>query len=218
MVSRGVARRAVYICVLPLVLCASNGLLTAQSLKITEPKDGTVVYTGQMVTVMVDASPTSAFQEIIIVGADPIGFSQTLTAPPYRFSIWIPRHTRPRWYTLTADGMVEPGREVGSDPVTIQVERSDSPLSLRAEPSVLDFEDVGELCPVAAVGKFVDADWVDLSGSSYVRYISDNPGVAAVTGDGLVTAAGPGTARITIQYNGKSTVVPVIVRAPPARK
>jgi hypothetical protein len=216
MLLRSVARRAVYICVLPLVLCAS-GLLTAQSLRITEPKDGTVVYPGQIVTVVVDASP-QAFRGIIIIGADPIGFSQVLTAPPYRFSMTIPPRTRPRRYHQTARGSTEPGQGVFSDPVEILVERSDTPLSLRAEPSILDFENAGEVSPVAAVGKFVDADWVDLRESKSVTFSSDSPRVATVTQDGLVTAAGPGTARITIQYNGKPTVVPVIVRAPPARK
>ena len=205
-------------CASLLSLCACSGLLTAQTLKITEPKDGTLVHPGQTITVVVEASPPHAFQAMIIIGADPIGFSQVLTAPPYRFPVTIPPDARPRRYNLTADGTTEPGHGASSDPVEILVERSDSPLSLRAEPSVLYFENVGELCPVAAVGKFVDADWVDLRESSYVRYISDNPRVATVTRDGLVTAAGPGTARITIQYNGKPTVVPVIVRAPPARK
>jgi hypothetical protein len=96
------------------------------------------------------------------------------------------------------------------------VEQSGSPLSLTAEPAVLDLHTVGVQCAVAAVGEFADATRVDLGASRYVKFSSDNPSVATVNGDGLVTAAGVGSARITIEYNGLSTVVPVTVTSPPA--
>jgi hypothetical protein len=82
-----------------------------------------------MVTVVVDASPALAFREVLVGGEGPIGFSQALTAPPYRFSIGIPPDTRPRRYHLTADGFTEPGHGVSSEPVDILVERPDSPLA-----------------------------------------------------------------------------------------
>jgi len=170
-----------------------------------------------MVTVVVDASPALAFREILVGGEGPIGFSQALTAPPYRFSIGIPPGTRPRRYHLTADGFTEPGHGVSSEPVDILVERPDSPLSLTAEPSLLDLEHVGgQSSRIAAVGKFVDAQRVDVSESTYVGYVSDNLSVATVTGESWVTAVGPGSAKITIRYKEKSTVVPVTVRKPMA--
>ncbi|MGD0668261.1 MAG: Ig-like domain-containing protein [Bryobacteraceae bacterium] len=196
-----------------MLLSASSRLLTAQTLKITEPKDGTVVSPGQILHVTVEVSPPGAFiRSVIVIGGDPIGFSDALGAPPYNFSLKIPAQIRPRRYTITADGFVEPGKGIDSDPVDIQVERSDSPLSLTAEPAVLDFREVGDQCPVAAVGKFTDAPRVDLDESSYVQYDSDNPSVATVTEDGHVTAAGFGSAKITVRYNGLSAVVPVTVR------
>jgi hypothetical protein len=184
----------------------------AQTLRITEPKGGIVVNPGQTLTVMVDASPALTFREIIIIGQDPIGFSQSLFAPPYRFSIAIPPNTRPRRYNLTANGYTEPGRVANSEPVEILVERSDKPLSLTAEPSVLDFQYVGDQTRLAAVGRFIGSERVDLYESSYVRYVSSDPRVATVTRDGLVTATGAGSVKIAIRYNEKSTAVPVIVR------
>jgi hypothetical protein len=205
-------------CASLLSLCACSGLLTAQTLKITEPKDGTVMHPGQTMTVVVEASPQHAFYGMLIVGADAIGLSGMLYAPPYRFSMAIPSGARPRRYTLTARGFTEPGQSVSSDRVEIRVERLDSPLRLTAEPSVLRFQNVGDQCSVAPVGEFVDAEWVDLGESSNVRYIPDNPNVVTVAEGGLVTAAGPGSAKITIQYNGRSTVVPVKVKKPPDQK
>jgi hypothetical protein len=195
-----------------LSLCACSGLLTAQTLKITEPKDGTVVHPGQTMTVVVEASPQQAFYGILIVGADAIGLSGMLYAPPYRFSMAIPSGARPRRYTLMARGFTEPGQNVSSDRVEIRVERLDSPRRLTAEPSVLNFQNVGDRCSVAAAGAFAGAEWVDLGESSNIRYIPDNPNVVTVAEGGLVTATGPGSAKITIQYNGKSTVVPVKVK------
>jgi hypothetical protein len=81
----------------------------------------------------------------------------------------------------------------------------------------VDLEHVGgQSSRIAAVGKFADAQHVDLSESTYVGYVSDNLSVARVTGDGWVTAVGSGSAKITIRYKGKSTVVPVTVRKPMA--
>jgi hypothetical protein len=217
MALRTVARRAVSTFALPLALCAFTGLLTAQALKITEPKDGTVVYTGQVLTVVVNASPAFAFQEIIIAGGG-LGFSQTLHAPPYRFSLIIPLGTRPRGYHLTADGSTEPGKGVSSDPVEIQVERPDRPLKLTAKHAVLNFMSVGHNDPITAVGQFADVGELDLRESTGVKYFSDNPRVATVNHDGLVTATGPGSAKITVRYNGASTVVPVAVEKPPVAR
>jgi hypothetical protein len=201
-----------YVCVTAvLLLWVCSGLLTAQTLKITEPKDGTVVYAGQTLTVVVEASPAQAFREIIIIGPDPIGFSQVLLKPPYKFSISIPPNTRPRAYHLTADGSTEPGHGASSDPVEIQVERADDPLSLTAAPSVLILQYVGDQNHLEAIGKFRETEPVYLNESRHVRYLSDNPGVATVTEEGYVTAVGSGSARISVRYNGRSVVVPVTV-------
>jgi hypothetical protein len=212
------ARRAASACVSVLLLCASATLLTAQTLKIAEPKDGTVVNPGQTITVVVEASPPLTFRAIIIVGTDVIGFSQNLFAPPYRFSMTIPPRARPRRYGLTADGTMEPGKGTTSQRVEILVERPDDPVSLSAETSVLGFERPGDQYSMRIVAAFPDGSSVDVSESSHITYQSDAPSVAAVDACGLVTAVAPGSAQITIRYKGKSTVVPVIVGKAPSKK
>lgn len=162
-----------------------------------------------------DVEPAGAFREVIVIGQGPIGFSEIRTAPPYQFSMRIPRDTRPRRYNLTADGTLLPRQGAGSDPVTIDVERSDEPSSLKCEPSLLDFALVGDRTSLSPIGTFEGEESVDLQESSYIHYSSDNPAVAAVRDDGIVTATGMGSARIRISYRGRSVTVPVRVRQQP---
>jgi hypothetical protein len=171
-----------------------------------------------MMTVVVEASSPFAFQEIIIIGPHPIGFSLPLFSPPYRFSMLIPPRTRPGRYELVADGTIGPEKGFTSDPVDIQVERSDRPLKLTARPAVLNFMSVGHNDPITAVGQFVDDAEVNLSESRRVQYATDNPKVATVTRDGLVTATGPGSAKVTVTYNGTSVIVPVTCSRPPVAR
>jgi hypothetical protein len=198
------------------LLCMSSGLLLAQTLKITEPKEGAVVSSGQTLDVVVEARPERAFQVVIIIGWDPIGFSDGHPVPPSHFPLEIPANTQPGRYCITADGTLEPGKGVSSEPVGIQVEHSGTPLSLKAEPSILYIQGVGDERRVAAVGEFSDAKRIYLDKSIYVRYDTDNPNVATVSPDGRVSATGPGSTKITIRYNDQSTVIPVIVRKPQA--
>lgn len=206
---KSAARWAAFTWALPLAVCAFSGPIAAQTLRITEPKTGTIVNPGQVVTVVVEASPASAFKGILIIGGGPIGFSDTLTAPPFRLSFQIPPHVRPNWYTLTAHGSIAPGQWAHSDPIRVAVERPDNPVSLAAEPSILVFRLAGDQCTFRVVGKFPDGSLVDVHESTYIKYQSDAPGVATVDPDGVATAVGPGSARITIRYRETSTVVPV---------
>lgn len=78
-------RRSESICLLlraaALLLLPSleGGILLAQpTLKITEPKDGIEVNAGEILDVTVEASPPGAFRSVIVIGQDPIGFSDSL--------------------------------------------------------------------------------------------------------------------------------------------
>lgn len=194
-----------------LLLFAFGGILAAQSLKIIEPKEGTEVHPGQTLTVVVEASPPRAFQEVIIVGQGRVGFSKILFAPPYRFSLPIPLNVPPRRYTITADGTIKPGEGAHSEPVEILVERSDSPLSLTVQPSTLSFRSVGDEVPLDVIGQFIDFELAHLNESRYVLYTSDDPSVATVTKDGHVKSIGQGAAKITVSYRDKSAVIAATV-------
>ena len=187
------------------------------TLKITSPEDGTVVYSGDSLLVTVEAAPANAFQVVTIIGSF---FSMTwdrmLQRPPYRFSIKISPRVSPRRYSLTADGIIRPGEGASSDPVGVQVEHPGTPLSLTAEPRAIAFKVVGDEVPLGVIGRFADDERVFLEDSSFIKFASDNASVTTVDSDGHVKAVGPGSAKITIRYKEKSTVVPVTVRKPMA--
>ena len=186
------------------------GLLNAQpTLQITSPTDGTIVFAGESVTVTVAASG-GVFQQVYIVGYEPIGVTQPLAAPPYQFTISIPDSIPPGEYLLTAHGYTAPGHGARSESVHIVVERPAGPISLRAEPSLLHLS-LGHKGYLRVVGVFGDGSTTDLTKSSRTMYTSDHVDVATVQAQGIVTAVAPGTARIIIA-NGKAKIeVPVTV-------
>jgi hypothetical protein len=189
--------------------------LNAQpTLRITSPADGSIVNPDQTITVTVEETPPRSFREMVIIGHDPIGFSQVLQGPPWRFSVHVPPTTSPRRYMLTADGIIAPGKGASSRGISILVERADGLLSLKADPPLLLFRAVGDLIPLAVMGDFERLTDVNLAESTYIKYASDAPLVATVRPDGVVTAVGTGRAKITVTYRNHSVVVPVTVRAP----
>jgi hypothetical protein len=160
--------------------CAVASALLAQpqpSLRITSPTDGTEVHPGDSLKVTVTASGT--FQQVFLVGGDPIGFSQPLLAPPYEFTIQIPSHIRPDRYLLTADGFTSPGQRSPSDPITLVVERSDAPVSLKVFPSLLRLSEGGKGY-ISVSGVFADGQTVNLTQSTLTSYTSNAPGIVAV--------------------------------------
>ncbi len=196
-----------------IILCISVALQAQPSLRITSPTDGTVFNPGQTIPVMVNAAPAT-FQTVIVAGDLPLGFSQILTAPPYQFQMPIPSNINAGPYTLTAIGITQQGgNAVYSDPVTVPIERPDSPQSLNTDLS-LTFEYIGDSVALAVTGSFADGSTVSLTRSTLTTYISDNPLVATVDANGVVTAVGPGSCNLRISNAGASTTVPVSVPPP----
>ena len=74
-------------------------------------------------------------------GGDPVGFSkEKLDKPPYRFTLQIPRSTRPDKYPIAAAGFTSINRGLlNSHSITVLVERADSPVSLTVYPVIADF-------------------------------------------------------------------------------
>src|SRR5260370_3659843 len=129
----------------------------------------------------------------------------------------------PGIYHLTAKGANSVRPLVESDPVAIDIERPDDPIKLKTELDLLDFEAVGDQLPITALGTFSDGNTLDITYSSRTTYISNNPNVATVSGEGIATAVGLGETQILIRVVPASTKksvpafsIPVRVHKPKA--
>src|ERR1022692_3937230 len=70
--------------------------------------------------------------------------------------------------------------------------------------------------PLQVWGFFADGSKIDVTRSTRATYTSDRPTVAAVTKEGGVSGVAAGKARITVKYDDKVVVVPVVVTPNPA--
>ncbi len=76
---------------------------------------------------------------------------------------------------------------------------------------------IGQEAP-ATVSGMISGQKVSLAGNYAVTYVSANPGVAVINGNGLVIGAGVGTTTITASYNGLTATQSVqVIAAPPTR-
>ncbi len=195
------------------VIWALTSSASAQTtLRIISPVDGEVVRPGQTITVEVVAAgeaPTGVF----IISPNPIGFRGLAEAPPYNITMEIPKEIKPRKYNLTAAGYSALRHEVKEDAVTIDVERADSPISLRAEDIPYLLVSVGKTTYCSIVGTFSDGTKADLDDSTLTTFKSDNVAVATVGPYpyGVVTGVSPGSTKIIVTNGNARLEVPVTV-------
>ena len=129
----------------------------------------------------------AALTGAMIAAEDPIKAGQVLSRPPYRFSITIPAKTTPGLYTLVAEGASPTSDIPSSEPISIDVERLDSPQSIATDVTHLDLK-VGEQSAIDVTGTYPDGSHVRLTKSTQTNYETVPAGVVSVTRDGLVTA------------------------------
>jgi len=194
-----------------LFLCTS-AILAQPVLQIVSPAAGTVVSPGQAVSVNVQASGAD-FLQVALLGEGPLGNDQVLTSTPYVFSIQIPPQVSAGTYVLTAVGATSGGDLVYSGTISVDIERSDRPVSISAQPVSLTLE-VGVQGFLLVTATYTDGTALDVTRATQIAYTSDTPSVAAVTGPGQVTAISPGSANIAVAYGGRSVQVPVTVPMP----
>ncbi len=204
--------RLTHVVTLCALVSAPASLASAQAtLRITSPADGTVIRPSESVTVRVTASG-EAPKGVFVSGTAPIGFGPELvTAPPYNFTVEIPKEINSGPYNLTAGGFIAAGHDVKSDTVTIDVERADSPMSLHSE----DFSSlrvhVGRTTFTRIVGVFGDGTSADLQQSTLTTFRSDNAAVATVGPYGLVTGVAPGSTKMIVTNGRARLEVPITV-------
>jgi hypothetical protein len=166
------------------------------------------MHPGQTITVRVTGS--SRLSGVLVMGQDPIDACEALTGPSFQCSLKIPLDIDPGTYTLTASGVTASEETGDSDPVSIDVERPDNPVSLTTEPSRVELS-IGHKTSLRVIGTYSDGSTVDLTESTQITFVSQSAEIVTVGPGGRITATGPGTTRIVI--NGLWTV-PVRVDPP----
>lgn len=197
----------------------ANAQVESNALVITSPANGTVVAPGQIVTVLVTANSGTYPGGIVILGGEDGGPSVTqepasglapVTSPSaLSFSVTIPAKAIPGNFTLSAAGTDPSGVLQTSYDVTLDVERTDAPVSLRVDPPSFHIEQ-GQSLQLSVIGVYADGSWQGLTHSSKLQTTSSNTAVATVQ-NGSVTATGVGNANIQISYASLTANASVVV-------
>ncbi len=186
---------------------------TAQQplLQITSPADRSLAPEGQTLTITVSADPS--VRNIFLMTEHPLPAVQP-TSSPTQFTLTLPTNISPGLYQIGAVGATS-SVDVESDPIQIDVERQDAPVSLSSDPTFLTFLSIGGTLPIDVLGTFADGSTLSIAHSTLAQYFSCNAAVNTVAPNGLVTAVGPGQSCVTVRYGGISTTFGVTVAQPP---
>jgi hypothetical protein len=200
------------------ILLVLGACLHAQNaLKITNPTAGTVFHPGESVVVNVSASG-AAFTSVTIIAPGYVNGSAALSSPPYQFSFKVPPipspGIRPGINTIGIMGATVGAAGPVFTGVSIDIERSDSPVSISTDTSGFGLR-IGEKVPVQVYGTYSDGSIVDLNRSAQTTYTIQNPSIVTVDAAGFVTAVAPGSTMIVVRHQNLQRTVPVTVtRAP----
>ena len=194
------------------LFCAAAAMLLAQpTLRITSPSNGTVVTPGQSLKVTVEATPADAFKSMSIIAT--WQGAEGRVSPPWEFTIKVPETAGARKHALTAVGAVTPGQPIYSSAISLVLEPSDAPATLRVQPSVLSLTP-GGTGHLLVFGDFAGGRQMVLTESTRLKFTMDNPGILTVGDQGIVTALAPGSTKLTIAYGQAKTEIPVTVLGP----
>lgn len=179
----------------------------SSALAITSPINGTMVNPGETITVSVTVNSGTYPKGIAIIG--PGITAGPLSGPAPSFTVTIPTNAESGPLKISANGIDSSGNFDSSLYVTLDVERSDMPVSLRVDPPSYHLQQ-GQSLPLSVFGIYADGSWHGLTQSSRLLLTSSNTAVAAVQ-NGSVVASGPGSATIQISYENLTASASVAV-------
>jgi Bacterial Ig domain/Bacterial Ig-like domain (group 2) len=193
-----------------------NPIPAQPSLTIVSPADGSTVNPGQTVKVSVRAAGAAAFTRgVAVIGANGLGATPIVTAPPFDFSLTVPAHLAAGTYRLTAVGFGAAAKPMASTSIGLDVESPSALLTLIPPSSAISFSAIGEQLPMRIAGSDSAGKLLDLIHSSRLLYRSTDRTVAVVDNNGMVTAVAPGQASIDLALDGgHAGSVPIRVIAP----
>ncbi len=186
-------------------------------IRITSPKNGSLLFPGDSVTVSVAADPSLG--QIFVLAEQPLSDAQP-TAKLNNFLLTIPADASPGSYAVTA--VAAKGGKPVADRIEIHVERKEDAYGLKASPFFITLNP-GDKFPLRIEGmfqkqvdgKFQNGFTVDVTNSSKIGFDSNKPEVAFVDQNRMINAVGPGEVGITVRYSNKDqgdAYIAVVVR------
>jgi len=193
------------------------------ALQVTEPKNGTVIKPGEVMTVKVEIPPGLPVVQVTYtlyeedrapednVEAPPKVVAQSA---PFEATIPIPVEAAGGMRLLAVAQVAERrGQYVLFDEITFRVESAAALTGLQAEVPVRFGQTLGEVKILSVRGKYADKVVRDLTpGHTGTAYRSSNDKIVRVNGDGRAQAIGVGNAEIVASNNRKEFKVPVVVQ------
>lgn len=207
--------KKIFFLVVAFVFWTAGGFAQAHPvLEITSPPSGTTVSPGQTITISVRADPSIYY--IALMTQTPLPFAPLVG--DRQFSLAIPAKTPVGQYRVSAIGAVHGRQEpISSAPIFLNVEPSESPLSLKPESNSMSLSAVGVTSSISVEGTFSNGSQADLTHSRQTLYTSTDTSVVTVDNQGWVTATGVGQADILITNGTARCSVHVIVERPVCR-
>jgi hypothetical protein len=188
------------------------------------PKPGQIFHPGETIHIDLDVDPSIIPVKAIGIICPVAVSNESRSGPPYSFTLTLP--DQDIWgqrliglQELTLFGTVVGRQDYAFAGVTVDVEEAELPISLtvaRSIPNHLSVGDLGEE-EIAIYAKFPNhpEHEINITGSTYLTLVSENPAVARVSDDGTITWTAPGQTRIVATYTvgteRKILYVPVTV-------
>lgn len=196
-------------------LSAIPALAQSTQLTIVSPSNGANYSVGSTIQITAIANDPSRFRSVVLGASGLEAKPEAIQKPPYTFILTIPADFSPGALKLVAIGLNNDGAIEFSKPALINIDASPSTdqsvAILEFIPSGISFFYVGEQTQVPVYAKFTDGSSIMVNRSTRFRVSSDNPSVATINSDGVVTAVGPGTANLVASFGGGSAIAPVVV-------
>ena len=185
------------------VVSASTSVAQSQpshQLQITFPADHAIVASGQDFSLIVDSPAQTEFSSIGVIGPEPFGFIGLAKSLPAHFTVSIPADTSSGFRSLHVSGQTTSGETVEAEPIELDIERPDMPLSLAPDISTLYLQRLGERLPLTVLATFSDRSVVDVTESTYLTFASLDPSIVTVDSQGEVTSVADGFTYVSATY------------------
>ena len=192
-----------------------SGAQSPAALIIVSPSAGPTIHPGQAFAISVHVASGSYPYGVGILGQDPLGLAgpNPVVGGMVSFTLTVPANTPPGFYEITAAAADSTGALVSSEPLTVDVERSDIPTSLLVFPPAVGVQFyVGNTLLLTVVGIFPSKQEVDLTRSTKLKFNSKNASVAVVQ-NGMLSAVGVGQTNVEVQYGMITEEISVTVMA-----